>query len=223
MLSLTRDFTARYSPLESWFYDRCIAPAVEDFAREMIDQLVADEGARSVLDVGSGGGQVAVLLAGRRPDARITGLDFSPEQVARATRRARALGDRVHFVVGSALEIPFPTASFDAVYSVASIKHWTDPRRGLEQCARVLRPGGLFFVVEGDRGCRLDDARRFVNRWRLPSPVRRIALPMFHTWVTGQAFDLDDARALVAGLPLRDVSVRRIPGTPGLVMQGRRA
>lgn len=222
MFSMVRDFTAHYSPVESWLYDHCIAPAVEDLARSMMDQLVADQNAGSVLDVGCGGGQNAIVLASRRTDVRITGLDLSPEQIDRATRRGRSIGDRLRFVVGSALDLPFPAASFDAVYSVASIKHWTDPRHGLEECIRVLRPGGLLLVIEGDRGCRLDDAQRFVDRWRLPAPLRRVALPLFRTWVMGQAIDLDEARTLIHGLPLRDVSVRRLPGTPGLVMQGRR-
>ncbi|MCC6555008.1 MAG: class I SAM-dependent methyltransferase [Polyangiaceae bacterium] len=222
-MSLVSDITARYSWFESWLYDRYIAPAVEDLARTMIDRLVADDGSRALLDVGCGGGQNAALLADLRPDVRITGLDLSPEQVARAARRGARFGDRLRFVAGSALAMPFDGETFDAVYSVASIKHWPDPRRGLEECIRVLRPGGLLVVVEADRGCRLDDARRFVDRWRLPSPVRRIALPMFRTWIAGQAFDLEDTRALFAGLPLEGVSVRRIPEVPGLIAEGRRA
>ncbi len=222
-MSLVSDITARYSWFESWLYDRYIAPAVEDLARTMIDRLVADDGSRALLDVGCGGGQNAALLADLRPDVRITGLDLSPEQVARAARRGARFGDRLRFVAGSALAMPFDGEAFDAVYSVASIKHWPDPRRGLEECIRVLRPGGLLVVVEADRGCRLDDARRFVDRWRLPSPVRRIALPMFRTWIAGQAFDLEDTRALFAGLPLEGVSVRRIPEVPGLIAEGRRA
>ena len=88
---------------------------------------------------------------------------------------------------------------------------------------RVLLPGGLLFVAEVDRGCRMDDARRFVERWELPRPLRRAALPLFRTYVAGNGFDLDDARALAEGLPLDEVSVARIPGTPGLLIRGRRA
>lgn len=223
---MMKDITAAYSPAEAWIYDRVIAPAVADFAEmaqaEVLGDALSGE-LRAVLDVGCGGGQIAAAIAERRPEVRVTGLDLSPDQIARATRRGAHLGDRVSFVVGSALELPFPDARFDAVYSVASIKHWPDPARGLAECVRVLRPGGLLVVVEGDRGCRYEDARRFMERLRVPRPVSRLFLPVFRTWVVGHAPDLDDARALLRPLPLDGREVRRIEGTPGLLMKGRRA
>ena len=44
--------------------------------------------------------------------------------------------------------------------------------KGLAECVRVLRPGGQLLVVEADRGCRFNDARAFVSRWRLPKAMR---------------------------------------------------
>lgn len=65
-------------------------------------------GAR-VLEVGSGGGQLAVAIASEREDLSITGLDLSPEQVARATRRARthrvALAGFRTFVAGHSIDL----------------------------------------------------------------------------------------------------------------------
>lgn len=214
--------TARYSALEAWIYDRYIAPAVEDLARELMDQIVTDDGSREVLDVGCGGGQHARLLATRRGDVRVTGLDLSDEQIERARSRSAAFGDRLRFVTGSALELPFADCSFDAVYSVASIKHWPDRQRGLAECVRVLRPGGQLVIVEADRGCKLDDARAFVGRWRLAAPLRRLALPLFRTWVAGQSVDLEEMRELTGALPLEGLVVRRVAGTPGLIAMGRR-
>jgi ubiquinone/menaquinone biosynthesis C-methylase UbiE len=212
-----------HSAVESFAYDAVIAPAVIGLSAaleaDMLDRL--PRGAR-VLEVGSGGGQLAVRIAERRPDVSIVGLDLSPEQVARASRRARALGDRVRFVEGSALEMPFADASFDAVLSVASLKHWPDQARGMRECVRVLVPGGALAVIEGDRGCRLDDARAFVGRWRMPRLLRPLALLFFRTLVAGQAIDLDEARALADALPLDERRVERIAGTPGLVMMGRK-
>jgi SAM-dependent methyltransferase len=106
------------------------------------------------------------------------------------------------------------------VTSVASIKHWPDQARGLRECVRVLRAGGRLVVFEADRGCRLGDAQDFVARWTLPRPLRLPALAAFRTWVAGQAIDLDDARALVSGLSLEATEVRRVPGTPALMLAG---
>lgn len=217
------DVAAPYSAFETFVYDRVIAPAVLAMGERIADELAREIPERArVLDVGSGGGQLALEIARRRPEAEVTGLDLSPDQVARASARARerGLAARVRFVQGSALEQPFEDASFDVVTSVASIKHWPDQPKGLAECTRVLVPGGRLFVFEADRGCRLHDAREFVARWRLPALLRVPALAAFRTWVAGQAIDLDDARELVGALPLEGAQVRRVSGTPALVLGG---
>jgi len=220
------DISAPYSALETWVYDRVIAPAVLAMGERIAEELARDISADArVLDVGCGGGQLALEIAKRRPRARVTGLDLSAEQVARASARAREQGfaPRVTFVQGSALDQPFDDASFDVVTSVASIKHWPGQARGLAECVRVLAPGGRLFVFEADRGCRLADARDFVARWRLPRALRVPALAAFRTWVAGQAIDLDDARELVGALRLERTEVRRIAGTPALGLSGVKA
>lgn len=216
------NITAPYTAGEAWAYDRFIAPAVIEFVDRLDLSPWQDvpHGTR-VLDVGCGGGHIAVEALGRRPDLRLTGLDLSWGQVTRARRRAAAAGAR--FVRGSALELPFATGTFDVVVSVASIKHWPDPRRGLAECVRVLRPSGRLLVVEADRSCRLEDAREFVSRWRLPQLSRSLYLALFRTWVAGRSFDLDEARALIDGLPLAGAEVQRIPHTPAFAITGRRS
>jgi len=221
MTMVLADIAAPYSSVESFIYDRVIAPAVlamgERIAGELAGQIADDA---QVLDVGCGGGHLALDIAARRAGARVTGLDLSAEQVARAAARAKARGLAVQFVQGSALDLPFDSGSFDVVTSVASIKHWPDQARGLRECVRVLRAGGRLVVFEADRGCRLGDAQDFVGRWALPRPLRLPALAAFRTWVAGQAIDLDDARELVGGLSLEATEVRRVPGTPALMLAG---
>lgn len=221
---ITRDITSPYSAFEAWTYDRFIAPAVNDYVRAIQSAEIGDvpAGAR-VLDVGCGGGQNLCSLAESQPSAELTGLDLSPRQVARATARSRRFGDRVAIVEGSALDLPFDDGRFDFVVSIGSIKHWPDMRRGVAECARVLAPGGRLVIAEADRGCRLDDARRFIARWRIPGPLRTVALAGFRTWVAGQGIDLDDGRSLLADLPLAGGEAHRVPDAPFLILRGHKA
>lgn len=225
MRSAFFEATARYGRVDAWVYDTVIAPAVDELTRELARPFLdAVPPSGTLLDVGCGGGQLAVHLAGLREDISIVGLDLSSSQVARARKRAASFGARVRFVEGSALAMPFDDASFDVIVSVASIKHWPDQERGFAECVRVLRPRGMLLVGEVDRGCRFADASEFVAKWRLPSVLSRLTLPGFRTFVAGQGVDLDDARALGAAHreALEDVMVSRVAGTPALQLVARK-
>ena len=210
-MKVLTEITSPYSAMESWTYDRFIAPAVA----ELIDAVSIEvpEGAR-VLDVGCGGGQVLAALQERRPDLVLSGVDLSPEQVGRAAKRTG-----LPVVQGSALDLPFDAGAFDGALSVASIKHWPDPTQGLAEMGRVVRSGGRVLVVEADRGCRLPDAKAFVDRWRLPAPARVVALAAFRTWVAGQSLSADELRAHAEAAGLEQVSVRTLPGLPAITLE----
>lgn len=85
---------------------------------------------------------------------------------------------------------------------------------------QVLKDGGSLIIVETDRGCHLDDVRKFVRNTHLPAPLRSPYLWMFRTYVAGQGLDLDDARDAIADQPLVDMTVQRLAGTPFLMMTG---
>jgi len=221
-MSLLDDLTSRYSSSEAWLYDRFIAPAVMDMGEMVVDDYLRllPQGAE-VLEVGCGGGQFARSQLDKRGDLRWIGLDVSAEQIARARRR-NVKHESAAFVVGDALELPFADERFDALLSIASIKHWPDQAKGLKECARVVRPGGQLVLVEADRGCRFDDAWSFVSRWRFPAITRPINLALFRTLVAGRSLDLDDARALTSDLPLARWKVARLAGTPAILIRGER-
>lgn len=221
--SMLADMTAPYSALEAWAYDRFIAPAVAQM-RERVEAtfMALLPTAGSVLDVGCGGGHAAVALAEKRRDLQVTGLDLNPGQVGRARKRAARAGVDARFVQGSALELPFDDATFDGVYSVASIKHWPDPALGVREMARALRPGGRLVVVEADRGCTHEDAAAFVAAWPIPSPLRPLALPFFRTWVAGRSLDLAEAREAAEGAALASVEVSRLEGLPAWLLVGEK-
>lgn len=114
-------------------------------------------GAR-VLDAGCGGGRYSVALA-RLGASDVVGLDFSETGVADARKRVAEAGiPNVRFEVGSVLDLPYPDAAFDVVFSNGVIHHTSDWRRGLAELLRVLKPGGLgwLYVIEDPGGLHWD-------------------------------------------------------------------
>jgi ubiquinone/menaquinone biosynthesis C-methylase UbiE len=107
----------------------------------------------AVLDLGCGTGVVTRAIAARdRFSGTVTGIDQSPEFIAAAERLAAdaGVGDRVEFVVGDAHELDLPAASFDAAVAHTLISHVRDPLAVLAEAARVIRPGGVVVVFDGD-------------------------------------------------------------------------
>jgi ubiquinone/menaquinone biosynthesis C-methylase UbiE len=114
-----------------------------ELKRRLIDQArVPPEG--HVLDVGAGTGTLAIALARRHPEARVTGLDADPEILAIARRKAAAAGAHVELVEAMSTALPFPDASFDRVVSTLFFHHLDHDgrRRSMAEIARVLAPGG---------------------------------------------------------------------------------
>ena len=112
-----------------------------------IGELVADAQARAVasfigavrdrpvLDVGTGTGRAALLLA--RSGAAVTAVDASREMLAVARQRAAAQGAAIHFAVGDVHALDFPDASFDAAVSLRVIMHTPEWQRSVGELCRV--------------------------------------------------------------------------------------
>lgn len=104
-----------------------------------------------VLDVGCGPGSMTLGIAGRIGDGRVTGLDLDESQVKLAQQSATERGvSNASFRSGSAYELPFDDAQFDAVFSHALIEHLSEPVRAMRQFLRVLKPGGVMGVATPD-------------------------------------------------------------------------
>ena len=102
-----------------------------------------------VLDVGSGLGGPARFVASRY-GCRVTGIDLTAEYVeaARTLTEWTGLGDRLTFRQGSALALPFGSASFDAAYIVHVGMNIPDKHGLVAEVARVLKPGALFGIYD---------------------------------------------------------------------------
>jgi SAM-dependent methyltransferase len=98
-------------------------------------------GARRVLDLGCGEGQIARLVRAEGAP-RVVGVDPSVAQIAEAGRR----GGGVAYARASAVDLPLASGSFDAVVTCLVLEHLADLDGALDEVARVLRRGGRFVM-----------------------------------------------------------------------------
>ncbi len=114
-----------YSPGRTW----------EATARALIGLLKLGK----VLDIGSGDGVLAELLAHRATS--VDCLDFSPAVVAAGRKRLSSM-KHVHFHQGDMHKLPFPAGQFDQVFLMHVLTYTNQPQQVLSEAFRVLKPGG---------------------------------------------------------------------------------
>jgi len=168
-----------------------------------------------ILDVGCGiGGSTLYLtekfgsiaqnnlkLDGGVDRVTATGITLSPVQANRATERAKIAGleSNVNFLVADALNMPFPDESFDLVWSLESGEHMPDKIKFLQECCRVLKPGGTLILATwchrplGEMAGELTDA----ERKELAEIYRVYALPY--------VISLPEYEEIVRSLPLTSI------------------
>lgn len=115
----------------------------------MMDWLAPRDG-QALLDVAGGTGDISFRFLRRAPGAEATVLDMTEDMLIEGQRRAEAdkLSDRLDWVVGDAMALPFDAASFD-VYTISfGIRNVTRVEDALTEAFRVLKPGGRLMVLE---------------------------------------------------------------------------
>lgn len=120
---------------------------------DLIEELLTWAGAglsrpQHILDAGCGIGGSTLYLADKF-NASATGITLSPAQATRATQRAQEAGlsQQAQFQVADALNMPFADNSFDLVWSLESGEHMPNKQNFLQECHRVLKPGGTFIMA----------------------------------------------------------------------------
>jgi MPBQ/MSBQ methyltransferase len=117
----------------------------------------------TLLDVGCGIGGSSRILA-RDYGFSVTGVTISPQQVKRAQDLTSDELD-AKFLVGNAIALSFPDASFDVVWSVEAGPHMPDKAIFAKELMRVLKPGGVLVVADWNQR---DDRAIPLNFWEKP-------------------------------------------------------
>lgn len=134
-------------------YDRLnhlLSFGIDRLWRRRATRRVAAGSPQAILDLATGTGDWALLLARQLPEAEIVGLDLSSEMLEAARRKAarRRIGDRLTFAEGDAEQLPLAEASVDLVTVGFGVRNFARLEQCLAEMHRVLRPEGEVAVLE---------------------------------------------------------------------------
>ena len=161
-------------------------------------ELVNPGSDAKVLMIGCGPGIGVVAAARRAPNGMVIGIDPSAVMVERTrTRCRRARVEPITKVERAAAEsIPLTDRSQDAVVSVNNIQLWDDRAVGLDECVRVLVPGGVLVVL--------------LHTWAMPDAVTA------EEWIADLTADVTER-----GVKVESPQIQRFRSGPAMVLVGR--
>ncbi len=205
----------------------------------VLERFLGPVAGRSILDVGTGTGRAAFLMAAA--GARVTGVDASEEMLAIARQRAAHLPHAIEFVAGDAHALAFPDRAFDVAVSLRVLMHTPRWRMCVDELCRVSRD--LVIVdypsihstallqsmsrhITHRLGATTEPYRVFFdgqlsralarNGFRIRAVDRQFVLPIaLHKAIGSRAFTVHAERALGA------VGLRRLLGSPVTVVAER--
>ncbi len=142
-------FEVKRALFERWapWYDTFLPSVFYRAVHQRLVESIQIPAIARVLDIGCGTGRLLQRLATAQPDLTGVGVDLSPQMIHQA-QRLNAHLPQLTFIEGRSDRLPLEADQFDQVFCCISFLHYPDPRAVLEEVRRVLKPGGVFHLVD---------------------------------------------------------------------------
>lgn len=132
------------------FMNRAMSFGIDRIWRAQAVRLLRAEPHDDIIDVATGTGDFAILLARRLDPITVTGVDLSDGmlEIGRMKVEREGLQDVVTLGQGDCLALPYTDGAFDAVTCAYGVRNFADLAAGYREMLRVLRPGGTVVILE---------------------------------------------------------------------------
>ncbi|SHI36166.1 demethylmenaquinone methyltransferase / 2-methoxy-6-polyprenyl-1,4-benzoquinol methylase [Mesonia phycicola] len=129
--------------------NRVISFGIDTSWRKKVIQLVTDKKPESALDIATGTGDLAISLA-QAGVPKVIGLDLSEGMLSVGRKKIEdsSLSGKIEMIQGDSENLPFEDNSFDAITVAFGVRNFETLENGLQEIYRVLKPGGVFVVLE---------------------------------------------------------------------------
>ncbi len=129
--------------------NRVISFGIDVKWRKNVLKLVAEKKPTTILDIATGTGDLAILMAATNAE-KIIGLDISAGmlEVGKKKITEKKLDNKIEMVLGDSENIPFENDYFDAITVAFGVRNFENLEVGLSEILRVLKPGGRFVILE---------------------------------------------------------------------------
>jgi demethylmenaquinone methyltransferase/2-methoxy-6-polyprenyl-1,4-benzoquinol methylase len=132
------------------FLNRFLSAGTDVSWRKKAIEVLAGLQPKSILDVATGTGDMAIMMANRLPQSKIIGIDISEGMLVKGREKLLKAGleGQISLQSGDSETINYPPASFDAVSVAFGVRNFEHLEKGLKEIFRVLKPGGKLVILE---------------------------------------------------------------------------
>jgi demethylmenaquinone methyltransferase/2-methoxy-6-polyprenyl-1,4-benzoquinol methylase len=129
--------------------NRVISFGIDVKWRKKVLQMVAKTNPVNILDIATGTGDLAILMAQTKAQ-KIIGLDISSGMLEIGAKKIeeKNLSQTIEMVLGDSENMPFEDHFFDAITVAFGVRNFEHLEKGLSEILRVLKPGGIFVILE---------------------------------------------------------------------------
>lgn len=130
--------------------NRVISMGTDVSWRKKVVQTVASMNPDTILDIATGTGDLAIQMAEQTGASEIIGLDLSEGMLREGRKKItkKSLDQKIEMVQGDSEDLPFENDHFDAITVAFGVRNFENLEKGLSEIQRVLKPGGIFVVLE---------------------------------------------------------------------------
>jgi len=130
--------------------NRVISLGIDVKWRKKVVEIVGQNNPKTILDIATGTGDLALLMATSLNPDKVIGLDISEGMLSVGKLKVNKanLSDKIDMVVGDSENMPFEDNTFDAITVSFGVRNFANLDKGIQEIARVLKPTGVLVILE---------------------------------------------------------------------------
>lgn len=132
------------------FMNRAMTFGIDKLWRAKAVKMLKSHKPETILDVATGTGDLAILLARKLSPKSVVGIDLSEGMIVIGRKKVKEAGldNTISMASGDCLALPFDDNSFDCITVAYGVRNFEHLEQGYKEMCRVLRKGGILCVIE---------------------------------------------------------------------------